>query len=396
VPVAFTKMLNAKNYKYSYEMSRFTLKLKEYLDAYPTIKNYAIEKEIEERFQEANARTKVSKFDYESSLALSNSVGSMLSWFMQFMAVGIGLLLVTRGEILIGTVIAARSFSSDLAMPMQTIVTNLNSIKSVKTVVTKMEKLALSSDDVASDGVVVKKNNGVTVEFKNLTVEYEGRAVVDHFSFKFDHGKKYLIVGKNGCGKSTIFKTLKKRIPEYTGDILINGTSFHLLSNEELSHNVSYLNEKVSLFSGKVKDNITLYRTADKNRYEKAIQEAKVDLDLERNIIDGGINVSSGEQRRIEVARSLINSVDFIVFDEVISTLDIETAYDIEKMILDYKDKTIVFISHNFSGLLMREYDEIIYMGDGKIIAHGHYDQLIENVHFKRLLKIKFGDLVAD
>ena len=87
---------------------------------------------------------------------------------------------------------------------------------------------------------------------------------------------------------------------------------------------------------------------------------------------------------------------EFIVFDEVISTLDIETAYDIEKMILDYKDKTIVFISHNFSGLLMREYDEIIYMGDGKIIAHGHYDQLIENVHFKRLLKIKFGDLVAD
>ncbi len=396
VPVAFTKMLNSKNYRYSYEMSRFTLRLKEYLDAYPTIKNYGIEKEIEEKFKEINSRTKVSKFDYESSLALSNNVGSILSWFMQFMAVGIGLLLVTRGEILIGTVIAARSFSSDLAMPMQTIIINLNSIKSVKTVVSKMEELAHSGDEAPSDGDVIHETDGVTVEFKDLTVEYKGRAVVDHLSFVFERGKKYLIVGKNGCGKSTMFKTLKKRIPKYEGDILINGKSFQLLSNAELSRNISYLNEKVSLFSGKVSDIITLYRTPDRTRYDEAVQKAKINIDLDRDIIDGGINVSSGEQRRIEVARSLINSVNFIVFDEVISTLDIETAYEIEKMILGYTDKTIVFISHNFSGLLMREYDEIIYMGDGKIIAHGHYDELILNEHFKRLLKIKFGDLISD
>ncbi|MBO5702001.1 MAG: ABC transporter ATP-binding protein [Clostridia bacterium] len=395
VPICFTKMLNAKNYKYSYEMSRFTLQLKEYLEAYPTIKNYAIEKEIEKKFCEANSRTKTSKFDYEASLVLSNNIGSMLSWFMQFMAVGIGLLLVTRGEILIGTVIAARSFSSDLAMPMQTIITNLNSIKSVKTVVTKMEKLALVAEEEVPSEIVDRKN-GVTVEFKDLTVEYEGRAVVDGLSFVFEQGKKYLIVGKNGCGKSTMFKTLKKRIPAYSGDILINGKSFGNITNEELSLNVSYLNEKVSLFSGKVVDNITLYRQPDKLRFCDAIQKAQINIDLNRDILDGGVNISSGEQRRIEVARSLINSVDFIVFDEVISTLDIETAYEIEKMILDYSDKTIVFISHNFSGLLMKEYDEILYMSDGKIVAHGHYNDIIKNSHFKRLLKIKFGDLIDD
>ncbi len=393
VPVIFTRILNGKNYKYSYEMSRFTQQLKEYLEAYPTIKNYAIEREIEEKFREANARTKHAKFDYEASLALSNNVGGMLSWFMQFMAVGIGLLLVVRGEVLIGTVIAARSFASDLAMPMQTIIINLNSIRSVKTVVTKMEELASAADEEPK-ATEVSREGGVSVEFRGLSVQYDGAAVVDNLSFTFERGKKYLIVGKNGCGKSTMFKTLKKRIPEYTGDILINGTSFSELDNAQLSRCVSYLNEKVSLLSGKVMDNITLYRPVDRERFGEAVERAQINIDLKRDIVDGGQNISSGEQRRIEVARSLIDSVDFIVFDEVISTLDIETAYEIEKMILDYRDKTIVFISHNFSGKLMREYDEIIYMDKGRIVAHGPYDDIVKNPRFKDLLRIKFGDLI--
>ena len=273
VPLFFTHLLNGKNSKYSYEMSRFTLQLKEYLEAYPTIKNYAIEREIEEKFREANSRTKLSKFDYESSLALSNNIGSMLSWFMQFMAVGIGLLLVTRGEVLIGTVIAARSFASDLASPMQTIIMNLNSIKSVKSVVNKMEELASAADEAPATERV-DREGGVCVEFSSLNVEYDGNAVVKDFSFTFERGKKYLIVGKNGCGKSTMFKTLKKRIPDYTGDILINGVSFASLDNAELSRCVSYLNENVSLLSGKVVDNITLYRDVTRERFDEATKRA--------------------------------------------------------------------------------------------------------------------------
>ena len=394
VPVFFTKLLNSKNYKYSYEMSRFTLQLKEYLEAYPTIKNYAIEREIEEKFRGANSRTKLTKFDYEASLALSNNIGSMLSWFMQFMAVGIGLLLVTRGEVLIGTVIAARSFASDLALPMQTIITNLNSIKSVKSVVKQMEELATSADE-QRETKSVDHSDGVTLEYKNLSVEYDGRAVVDNLSFTFEKNKKYLIVGKNGCGKSTMFKTLKKRISAYSGDILINGVSFEDISNEELSRSVSYLNENVSLFSGKVSDNITLYRNPAPEKIANSVKLAQMNLDADRIILDGGVNISSGEQRRIEIARSLIESVDCIVFDEVISTLDIETAYEIEKMILGYDDKTIVFISHNFSGLLMKEYDEIIYMDSGKIVAHGPFDEIVKNEEFKKIVKIKFGDLIS-
>lgn len=391
VPIFFTRLLNAKNLSYSADMSRFTQHLKEYLEAYPTIKNFAIEREIEERFNRINDKTKHSKFEYEATLALSNNIGSMLSWFMQFMAVGIGLLLVTRGEILIGTVIASRAFASDLAMPMQTIIVNMNSIKSVKSVVDKMEDI-INSSDSEPEPVCFGEEDGVSLEYRNLTVQYDGVPVVDDLSFTFECGKKYLIVGRNGCGKSTMFKTLKKRIPDFSGDILINGKSFLEMSNSDISRRVSYLNEKVSMFSGRVVDNITLYREISEEKLADVVAQAQVEIDLDRTIADGGINISSGEQRRIEIARTLVESVKCIVFDEVISTLDIETAYQIEKMILGYTDKTVIFISHNFSGLLMREYDEILYMEDGKIVAHGHFDEMINNESFRNIIRIKFGD----
>ena len=100
---------------------------------------------------------------------------------------------------------------------------------------------------------------------------------------------------------------------------------------------------------------------------------SQIKLDLERIINDEGRNISSGEQRRIEIARSLLSSVRMIIFDEVVSTLDIETAYEIEKMALNFKDETVVFISHNFSGKLIREYDDILVMQAGQLLTHGTF-----------------------
>ena len=113
---------------------------------------------------------------------------------------------------------------------------------------------------------------------------------------------------------------------------------------------------------------------------------------MNRMVNDEGKNISSGEQRRIEIARSLLHSAKVLIFDEVVSTLDIETAYGIEKLALGFEDKTVVFISHNFSGKLIREYDEILVMESGRLLAHGNYDELIKSCdYFRRICEIKFG-----
>lgn len=399
VPVVFSKNLNEKNLIYSKTVSKFTQKTKEYFTGYPTIKNYAIEHEIVDRFDAINAETEDAKFEADASLTLANSVGSLLSWFMQFIGIGFGLMLVVKGEILVGTVIAAQSFANDLGMPLQNIIVSINSIRSTKEIVRKIE--FVSSENVASlkeeEPIVdlpaeIDASKKVDVVFDDLCLTINDKPIIDHFSFNFESGKKYLIVGLNGAGKSSLFKALKKWFSSCTGDIRINDTNVKSISNEELSETVSYLNESVSLFSGTIKENITLFKEYSLDNFQNAVNSAQIHLDLNRKINDEGENISSGEQRRIEIARSLLHCSQVLVFDEVISTLDIETAYEIEKLALDFSDKTVIFISHNFSGKLLKKYDEILVMDKGKLLAHGTYDDLIESCdYFKKICDIKFG-----
>ncbi len=98
VPVFLSKNLNEKNLKYSNMISKFTQKTKEFFTAYPTIKNYSIENEIIDKFNGINAESEDTKFEAEAALTLANNVGALLSWFMQFIGVGFGLMLVVKGK----------------------------------------------------------------------------------------------------------------------------------------------------------------------------------------------------------------------------------------------------------------------------------------------------------
>lgn len=400
VPLAFSKPLNKKSLKYSNQVSTFTQCIKEYLAAYPTIKNYSIEETISRKFQRINAETENAKFESDYALNLANNIGQLLSWFMQFIGVGLGLILVVKGEITIGTVIAAQSFANDLALPLQNIIMNINSIHSVKVLVQKFNDYSfqMGGHEIITPEVVGNLSNvhahgdGREIKFNDVSLVIEDKSIIDHFSFCFEKNKKYLILGVNGSGKSSLFRALKKWFPKYQGMITIDGVDLSSLDNEQLSHAVSYMNENVSLFSGTVRDNVSLYRQYPAEAFDRAVRDAQIRLNLNRRISDEGRNISSGEQRRIEIARTLFDSVGVLIFDEVASTLDIETAYEIEKLALGFQEKTVIFISHNFSGKLIRQYDEILVMGDGKLISHGSYETLMaECDYFRKICEIKFG-----
>ena len=394
IPSLFSRQLSDTNYIYAKKTSFFTQKLKEYLHGMQTIHNYAVEEEIRERFDSANRKTEDAKFEMDYLLSILNNVGSLLSWFMQFIAVGVGIMLVIRGEIALGTVIAAQNFASNLASPLQNIITNLNKIHSSKSILRRIEEVSKGFDAGSEVGgtQIAPSFYGADVTFENVSLVRGSKTILDCFTYTFEHGKKYLVIGRNGSGKSSIFKVLKQQYDRAMGNITINQKNISEMNRAELSRSISYLNEDVALFSGLIKDNITLYRQYNEESLTKAIENAQIHLDLDRNIDDDGKDISSGEQRRIEIARSLLSMSSVLIFDEVVSTLDIETAYEIEKMVLGFSDKTIIFVSHNFSGKLIDQYDEILIMDSGSLVDHGNYCELIErNPYFRNLCEIKFG-----
>jgi ABC-type multidrug transport system fused ATPase/permease subunit len=115
---------------------------------------------------------------------------------------------------------------------------------------------------------------------------------------------------------------------------------------------------------------------------------------MNRKAGDGGRFLSSGERRKLELARALIDDPQVMILDEVVSTLDIETAYEIEKLVLSLEDRTVIMISNAFSGQLLDQYDQIVLMNQGSILAQGTHSELIQNSdEYREIYRISCGDI---
>lgn len=398
VPIFFSRLLNRMSYAWSRQLGVFTQCIREFFAAFPTIKNYAIESQIDRKFVDIDQKTEANKFDADFTLSVANNSAAMLAWFMQFIAVAAGVVMMAQGRILLGTVIAAQSFSSDIAVPLIGLVNNINAMRSTRAIVQKLEEYADNTpreNDPAEPPVSPSLSSGLV--FSGVSLSLEGREIISDFTYTFEKGKKYLIVGKNGSGKSSLFRMLVRYHRSTHGLIAVDGQPVAQMDNRALSSRISYMNEDVMLFTDRVEENILLYREQERYKLSDAMQATQLHLDLERIISDNIQAVSSGERRRIEISRTLLSGADIMIFDEVISTLDTETAYEIEKMVLGFDGYTVIQISHNFSRTLIEQYDDILIMDSGRLCAHGTFRELMRtSAYFRKICSIKFGEGIVE
>lgn len=394
-----SKYSNEKTVKYLSKVEKMTKKLKEYLSAFRMIRNYNACDTVIASYKKTNYNSNEARFQSEYSLMLINNITDLVVWFMQFVVVGIGLTMVVEGRILLGTVISSYAFSNNIANPMKSLMHNLNSIQSGELLFEKIENDIYNSKDMLTD-----KSDSMAdsekcptkgcIEYKNVSLLIDEKKIIDDFSFRFEHGKKYLIIGPNGAGKSTIAKMVKKQYIPTSGELLINGIEIERLSETAINNIISYVPEKISIITDTVKNNVFLCNEANENDLLCSMNSIGLDLDINRIISENDDNISSGEKRKIDLLRNLVRNIPTIIFDEVLSSLDIETSYNIEKMILELSDVTIIMISHIFSKELLKKYDNILIIQNGRLIANGNYETLIkENEYFKKISKIKFENI---
>lgn len=394
ISIALSRYTSKMNDKFIRRFYAFTQGTKELFGSFRTIKNYNITDQMQIRFDKMNESTEDAKYMADFALEFVNNISAAFSGFLMFSVIGIGLVKVLQGSISMGIVITAYNFASDLSIPLQNCLHKINEIRSVRTIIEKIDRFKEKADfrkESTPSQIEIPESCDIIYDHVSLTLG-ENR-VLDDFSYTFESGKKYLIIGKNGAGKSTLFKLLKRTYGHYEGTVLLAGTDISSMSYDLLGRFSSYLNEDVNVYSATVKDNITLFREVSDTDIAKAVKKAQVEVDLDRVIRDNGSNISSGEKRRIEIARTLLNRTPVIIFDEVISTLDIETAYEIECLALSL-NSTVVFISHNFSGKLVRDYDKVLLMKDGRLIGSGsHDDLLVTSQEYRHIWEIKNGEM---
>ena len=227
------------------------------------------------------------------------------------------------------------------------------------------------------------------IEFKNVSFTYPDTGIValENVNFHLKKGQKLAIVGKTGCGKTTIADLLVRLYDVTEGVILIDGQNIQTIPLDILRQQMGYVPQDVFLFSDTVAGNIAFGKKggAARPEVEQFARHAAVYEDI-MGLSDGfdtvvgerGVTLSGGQKQRISIARALIKQPDIVLLDDCLSAVDTTT----EETILGYlnealADKTSIIITHRIPGML--RFDKIIVLEQGSIAEQGTHDSLMQN-----------------
>lgn len=216
--------------------------------------------------------------------------------------------------------------------------------------------------------------------------------VLQGLSLEIKAGQKVALLGPTGCGKSSLLTLITREWQAQQGHIKLDGHVLSEYSERGLRDAITVISQRIYLFAGTLRENLVLAlpvtegekRTAHDARLIDVLQRVGLgalltgDKPLDMWIGEGGRQLSGGEQRRIGVARALLRDAPLLLLDEPTEGLDKRTEREILSLLFDFaKDKTLLMISHRLTA--MAKMDQIHLLGQGRIIASGTHQSLIED-----------------
>ena len=216
---------------------------------------------------------------------------------------------------------------------------------------------------------ILSTNNNITFQNVNFAYPETSKKVLDNFSFTFQNGKKYTIIGPNGIGKSTLFKLIVKLYQPQQETIKLSDTELEKIDNSVLRKKIIYLPNNPSFFNTSLGDNIVYPEVYQETIHKEKLEIIAKKLEIkefidklpkcwETIIAEKGQNLSEGQKQLISLTRALVRDYEIYLFDEFLSNINNDLKEKLMKFIFhELRDKTIIVVSHD--GKTSQYVDEI-------------------------------------
>ena len=360
----------------------FTAALTDCLNGFSVVKTFRAEREIFRLFSESNRALEQEKFRKNRVRRMVGMIGAGTGIVAQLgvFLIGAGMALNGYG-LTAGTVILFVNLMNFLIEPVATLPGLLASRRAARGLIEKLAEALERSDGAVGTRQLAPLREGLRLEHVSFGYE-EGKDVLHDVSVVFEAGKAYAVVGGSGCGKSTLLHLLSASCTGYCGTIHFDDTELREIAPESLYEQISVIQQNVFVFDASLRDNITMFRDFPHDAVDSAIERAHLNALVEERgegyrCGEGGKGLSGGEKQRVSVARSLLKRSSVLLADEMTAALDAKTAHEVTSDLLALDGITRIVVTHGLEEALLRSYDGIIVLKDGRIAEQGRFDELM-------------------
>lgn len=394
-PFLFRKRLDDQNSKISSSLKNLNSKLDDFLEGYLTGRIFLVGQKFRSRVVDASEDVSKENLKYWKFMQEPNTVSVLLMYGRDVSLVGIGIYLMSKGSLTVGALFAAIQLSNLLSAPAVNLSYLISSIVSSKGIKMELDQMYYEGEENTSvDKLLCRESERpMDIKIQNLMFSYEDKLVLNDINLHIEAGKKYLLVGASGSGKSSLMRILAKFSTNYKGNILADLQDLSDISKTEWYSHISVSLQDSVMFHDTLYNNLTLWDELSNEKLEGLVDQLNLRTLIQENGMDcdctnGGSNFSGGEQQRIALIRSLLESKALLLIDEATSALDHVNYQVVESILLSTKS-TVVNITHKIHPEIAKQYDAILFLKDGKLAAKGTYEELIlQEKDFQEFLQI--------
>lgn len=360
--------------------------LAENIGSMRVIQSYAQEETSQKRFEEnnwqnrmANVRAMILSYIFLPSIDVL-SVGATC---IVLLAGGI---LSVHGIVTIGTIVAFMTYVSRFFAPIRELSQLFNTLQTASAGGERVLEIIEATPLVVErpDAVALQSLKG-RIDFKDVSFCYRKNVEVLHdLNFTIEPGETVAVVGPTGAGKTSITNLVCRFYDVTGGELLIDGYDIRDITLESLHGRMGYVSQDPFLFYGSIEENLCFgLEGIDKTRMVEAARNAEAHAFIERlpegyatQVLEGGVNLSTGQRQLISIARALIVDPDILIMDEATSSVDTVTEGLIQKALAYlFKGRTSIVIAHRLTTI--QGADRIYVLNDGRIIESGNHNELI-------------------